>query len=75
MKMWFELSSSTLCFNASPSRQNNCILELLDHFIIPANEHNVKSLLLLKYIKIMEAATTRFGLQKNIIREPRPVLS
>jgi hypothetical protein len=36
-----------------------------DHFIIPANAHNVKHVVLLKHIKIMEAAPTCFGLQRN----------
>ena len=37
----------------------------LIHFIIPTNAHNVKTVALLKHIKIMEAAPTCFGLQRN----------
>jgi len=36
-----------------------------NHFIIPINAHNVKKVELLKYIKIMEATPTCFGLQRN----------
>jgi len=31
----------------------------------PTNTHNVKNVELLKHIKIMETATTYFGLQRN----------
>jgi len=48
---------------------------LLQSVYYPTNAHNVKKVELLKYIKTMEAAQTCFGLQRNIIREPQPVLS
>jgi hypothetical protein len=35
------------------------------HFIIPTNAHNLKNVDLLKHIKIMKAAPTCFGLQRN----------
>ena len=34
-------------------------------FIVPTNAHSVKYVELLKHIKIMEAAPTCFGLQRN----------
>jgi len=37
----------------------------LSQFIIPTNAHNVKNIELLKHIKLMEAAPTCFGLQRN----------
>jgi hypothetical protein len=37
----------------------------VDHFIIPTNAHNVINVELLKHIKIMKAAATCFGLQRN----------
>jgi len=47
----------------------------ISHFIFPTNAHNVKNLELLKHIKIMEAATTCFGLQRNHPQGATPVLS
>ena len=41
------------------------ITDTCNHFIIPTNAHNVKHLELLKHVKIMEAAATCFGLQRN----------
>ena len=41
-----------------------CINDI-SHFIIQTNAHNVKYVELLKYIKIMKAAITCFGLQGN----------
>ena len=40
-------------------------INYINHFIIPTNAHNVKNVELLKHIKIMEAASTCFGLQRN----------
>jgi hypothetical protein len=40
-------------------------INYINHFIIPNNTHNVKNVELLKHIKIMEAAPTCFGLQRN----------
>jgi hypothetical protein len=37
----------------------------VNHFIIPTKAHNFKKVVLLKYIKIVEAAPTCFGLQRN----------
>jgi len=47
---------------------NNKILPIehnLQSLYYPTNAHNVKNVELLKHIKIMEAAPTCFGLQRN----------
>jgi hypothetical protein len=47
-----------------PSWLQPCINDIT-HFIIPNNAHNLKNVELLTIIKIMEAAPTCFGLQRN----------
>jgi hypothetical protein len=41
------------------------IINDINHFIYPTNAHNIKNAELSKHIKIMEAAPTRFVLQRN----------
>ena len=44
---------------------NEALTKMLQSLYCPTNAHNVKTIELLKHIKIMEAAPTCFGLQRN----------